>query len=144
MPLTLEIGGTNDFGPCSCCGNNSRTVWGSLHDSGTQIASYFVHWTLGRLDHGANFDLVIGPWGDNSTAAERAIAAVSFRQTETGPGFMIIDAESRPIAKRGVLAKMVLRREQVVGTPMAKAVFELLDLIWLKDLRIRELHGEKV
>lgn len=59
--LRVEPAGVNDYGPCECCGNNSHCVWGFIHDSQGPLASYFVRWTLGRtLDHGANFDLILG------------------------------------------------------------------------------------
>jgi hypothetical protein len=55
---------------------------------------------------------------------------------------MIIDAEHRPIAKRGTLAATALRCDQVVGTALAKHVFDLIDAIWLGDNRIQELAGK--
>ena len=62
--LTVEATDSNNFGPCECCGNDSRRVWGWVHSPTATVAAYFVHWTLGRVfDHGANFDLIIGAWG---------------------------------------------------------------------------------
>ena len=130
-------------GPCECCGNMSRTVWGYLLDEGATIAVYYVHWTLGRIDHGANFDLVIGQWGENSTAKDRSVVAVAYRLMEGAPQFMVIDAINRPVAKSGTLANAAMRRDQVIGTPLAPRVFEMLDAVWLGDKRIAELTGKK-
>ena len=35
-----------------------------------------------------------------------------------------------------------LGREQVVGTPLAKVAFELVDAVWVQDKRIREIVGD--
>ena len=43
----IEIGGSKDFGPCDCCGNASRTVWGYISRGGDAEAVYFVQWTMG-------------------------------------------------------------------------------------------------
>jgi hypothetical protein len=117
----------------------SRTVWGYLHRADNPVAVYYVHWTLGRVDHGANFDLVVGPWDEGTLPADRAVVAVAFRWMPNGPQFMVIDAEGRPAAKPGALANRALRRDQVIGTPLAAEAFAMLDAIWLHDRRIGEL-----
>ena len=137
--ITVETDGSNDSGPCRCCGNMSRTVWGYLSHAENPLAAYYVHWTLGRVDHGANFDLVVGEWGEGTSPKDRAVVAVAFRWMSNGPEFMVIDAEGRPAAKAGALADRALRRDQVIGTPLAAEVFAMLDAIWLNDQRIGEL-----
>jgi len=137
--ITVEPDGSNDSGPCTCCGNMSRTVWGYLRHAQNPLAAYYVHWTLGRIDHGANFDLVVGRWGEGTSPSDRAVVAVAFRSMSNGPQFMVIDAEGRPAARPGALADRALRRDQVIGTPLAAEVFAMLDAIWLNDKRIGEL-----
>jgi hypothetical protein len=138
--LKIEPTGSSDYGPCECCGNFSRKVWGSINAGSKAVAVYYVHWTLTRVhDHGANFDLVLGPWGAGTSPADRAIVAVAFRIVDGGPSFMVIDAGSRPIAKDNQLASTALRRDQVIGTPLATEVFVMLDAIWTGDSRIVEL-----
>jgi hypothetical protein len=46
----VEPTGTNDSGPCSCCGDHSRCVWGFVHHGDAGEAAYFVHWTLRRVE----------------------------------------------------------------------------------------------
>lgn len=138
MPLIIEPDGSNDYGPCKCCGNMSRTVWGYIHRDGEMIAVYYVHWTLGRIDHGARFELIVGPWGDDSTAEQRSTVQLLYRLVDGQPAFMVGNAE----AKQDGLSAHALRREQVVGTPMAAEIFKLVDAIWDDDGRIRELSGE--
>ena len=143
--FTVETSGSNDHDPCECCGNRSRTVWGYLHKGGRPAAAYFVQWTLTRVyDHGANFDLVLGGWGEGSSPADRQIVAVAYRIIDGGPQFMIIDAGCRPLAKSVSLATTALRRDQVIATPLAAEVFAMLDAIWLDDGRIGELVGKVV
>jgi hypothetical protein len=137
--INVELDGSSDSGPCSCCGNMSRTVWGYLYHANKPIAAYYVHWTLGRVDHGANFDLVVGSWGEGTSSKDRAAVAVAFRQAANGPQFMVIDAEERPAASAGALANRAMRPDQVIGTPLATEVFAMLDAIWLCDPRIGEL-----
>ena len=109
--LVIEPTGAKDFGPCSCCGDNSRTVWGLVHRGLSGEAAYFVQWTLGQIGrHGAHFDLVLGQWGDGTTREDRYAVSLEFRRTESGPAFMVIDADKRDIG-RGDLASRGLTRE---------------------------------
>ena len=140
MTLTVEPAGSRDSGPCECCGNTSRTVWGYLHRGNRAVAAYYVRWTLGRPDHGASVDLITGSWGPGSSASDRAVVAVAHRLMPEGGQFMVVDATGRPTAG-SALAATALRRADVVGTPLAGQVFEMLDAIWLQDARIRELAG---
>ena len=141
--FTVETSGSNDHGPCECCGNRSRTVCGYLRRGGHAAAAYFVQWTLTRVhDHGANFDLVLGKWGDGTSPADRQIVAVAYRIIGGVPQFMVIDAATRTVARNTDLATTALGRDQVIGTPLASEVFAMLDAIWLGDRRIEELAGK--
>jgi hypothetical protein len=115
----------------------SRKVWGYLYNESAACAAYFVQWTLTRIDHGANFDLIIGKWGDGATAADRTVVAVAYRLTASGPQFMVIDA----VGRAPKLASIALSRDQVIGKPVAKDIFAMVDAIWLGDKRIAELRG---
>jgi hypothetical protein len=137
--IVIEPGDSQDAGRCDCCGNLSRTVWGYVYDADVPVAAYYVNWTLGRIDHGANFDLVVGKWGEGASLEDRSVVALAFQWSADGPQFIIIDAAGRPSAKPGALAATALRRDQVVGTPLASKAFEMLDAIWIQDERIGEL-----
>jgi hypothetical protein len=123
-------------GHCDCCGNESRRVWGMVHDGPATIAAYWMQWTVGHLsDFGANLDLVIGKWGDETSADDRVAVALIHREMEDGsPSLMVVNAGDRP-AGNGTLARTALAREDVIGTPMAENVFALVDAIYLQDLR---------
>jgi hypothetical protein len=139
--LRIEPVASKDFGPCPCCGDMSRSVWGYVHAGNDTHAAYFVHWTLNQVyNHGAHFDFIIGRWGDGTTAANRSAVSLEYRITDKGPFLMVIDAHGRDHAD-GTLPKRVLRREDVIGKPIAKKVFAICDAIFLQDDRIEELHG---
>ena len=139
--LRVEPTGANDYGPCECCGCNSRCVWGFIHAPEGTLASYFVHWTLGRVeDHGANFDLILGKWGEKATARDRCLVSLAYRLFDSGPEFMVIDAQERPTAKSELVGR-VLRRSEVVGQPIAKRAFAAVDAILAQDARVLELLG---
>ena len=138
--LTIEPDDSNDFGPCECCGNMSRTVWGYVHDGDTMIAVYYVQWTRNKPDHGAFFDLILGKWDDDSTPEDRQAVSLAYRWMETGGGFRIIDATKRPHVDTE-LASKALSREEVVGTPLAQHAYDVVDTIFDQDLRIAEIRG---
>lgn len=138
--LDIEPTGSSDFGPCPCCGNNSRSVWGLVRNRKGAHAAYFVHWTLTRVrDHGANFDLIIGQWGEGSSAGDRVLVALAYRVDETGPSFMVIDAADRPRAAATDLVGRALARAEVIGRPIAQQAFDIVDAILEQDPRVAEL-----
>jgi hypothetical protein len=125
------------WGHCDCCGRDSRSVWGVVHDSSdATVAAYWMHWTEGHLsDTGANLDLVLGEWGDETAPKDRYLVALVHRQQPDGPpALMVIDARERPAAS-GNIADTALRREDVIGTPLAEQVFALTNAIYEQDER---------
>jgi hypothetical protein len=60
--------------------------------------------------------------------------------SDQGPSFMVVDASSRTAASSDLVGR-VLCRDEVIGTSIAQAAFELVDAIWLQDERIAELTG---
>jgi len=135
----LEVEPTGESGgTCDCCGNRSRTVWGFVHRRGAEtVASYFVQWTVGRslAEHPANFDLILGSWGDGASADDRCAISMLYSENEDGPSVMVIDATDRP-RDMSSLASSVLTRAEVIGTPLAAAAFAIVDAIFLQDDRL--------
>jgi hypothetical protein len=69
----IEPEGEKVTGRCECCGNVSRAVWGFVRRHREPFAAYFAHWTLDHVpEHGANFDLILGNWGEGTSAQDRA------------------------------------------------------------------------
>jgi hypothetical protein len=121
---------------CDCCGNLSRKIWGFVHRGDSTIAVYYLHWTDGHLNSpGANLDLILGSWGEGTTFQDRVAAALLYREAVDGPSAItVIDASERQIAASG-LVKSALRRDEVIGTPLANQIFAIVDAIWIQDHR---------
>ncbi len=139
--LRVEPTESRDFGPCPCCGSQTRRVWGFVHSSAGTVAAYFVQWAVGRVhDHGALCDLILGRWGEGTTAAERVLVTLDYRLTDTGPAFMVIDSAGRPAAGSDLVGR-ALARAEVVGQPIAAEAFAVVDAVLAQDGRIAELLG---
>ncbi|UWQ74544.1 hypothetical protein [Leisingera sp. M658] len=141
-----DTAGKNDYevepldqnsGVCSCCGSETRLVWGFVHTPESTIASFHVQWTAGAgLDrHPANYDLIIGPWGEGASPADRVAVSLLHFENEDGPGVMVIDADARASANSD-LADSAFDRESVAGTEVAATAFAIFDAVYLQDPRI--------
>jgi hypothetical protein len=141
MEFELQINPDDQhtFGPCTCCGNMTRRVWGYLYDGEIAVGAYFVEWTPGHVEAAANFDLILGKWGPGSATNDRKAVAVAYRNLETGPAFMVINAQERSLSASSLVGE-ALAREQVIGQPLADSVFAACDAIFLRDPRIADLR----
>ena len=90
--LEVEPTGSEDYGPCPCCGDMSRTVWGFVHSDSETLTAYYVQWTLGKPTEGAHFDLIIGRWGKTTTRRDRQGIALEYRVIAGQGSFMVINA----------------------------------------------------
>ena len=129
----------SDFGPCECCGDVSRRATGMVRRDGDAYAIYHVDWTTQQVArHGAEFYLLLGRFGEGTTAADKFLVALHFFIEPDTFGFMVVDANQTPMATHP-LAGRSLTREDVVDTPLAQEVFDLIDAIWLNDGNISEV-----
>jgi hypothetical protein len=126
---------------CACWGNVTRRVWGDIETRDRTVAVYFFTWTQDAPQHDANIDLIIGAWGDGTTADDRALVSMLYRPGPEG-GVMVIDAADDERKERGLYSQM-LKRNEVIGTPLAKSVFDLFDAVWEQDPRIDEVRGRE-
>ena len=141
--LRVEQAGSADTGKCQCCGRTSRRVWGYVYSGQTTLAAYFIHWTLGHvLDRGANIDFIVGRCGDGTNPDDRCAVSLAYRQLDSGPSFMVLDATTRDIAKNSLVGR-ALARTEVIGQPIADDVFAVCDAVWMQDPRIIELHENR-
>lgn len=137
--LTIEPAGEAESGICACCGHKSRRVWGFVYYDRSAFASYFVHWTQGHVaEYGATWDIVIGLWGEGTSAADRFSARLCSRHGETSD-FMVVDAD--PAALQG-LASIALRRDEIVGRPLAGDIFAVCDAVLAQDARVKAMAEE--
>lgn len=137
--IRVEPTKSNDTGPCDCCGQMSRTVWGYLYVDDVSRAVYYVQWTLNQVPrHGANVDLVMGDWGDGSTSAKRVAVSLVYRVGPNGPEFGSIDPGERPHASSG-LADHRIPGRHVLGNPVGADAYAFLHAIFGQDPRVAEL-----
>jgi hypothetical protein len=127
-------------GHCDCCGRVSKTMWGDLSDATGALAVWFVQWTVDAAEHRPNIDLVVGRWGEGADPADRDLVALGYAPSGEGGSFMVIDGAGRPADKRDLCGR-ALRRDQVIGTPLAAQVFALVDALWLTEPRIAEVRA---
>lgn len=134
--LSIEKGGFERV-RCDCCSSDTVSISGYIYDEEVALAVYWVRWTASHLqEEGAQLDLVLGRWGEGTSASDRFAVAIQHRQMEDGtPSLMVVDATGRPTAD-GMLATTALRREDVIGTSLAPQVFALTDAIYLHDDRL--------
>jgi NADH:ubiquinone oxidoreductase subunit len=131
--LAVEPQGSS-AGVCECCGHESRCVWGLIHNEAGTVAAYWAHWTVGRLDdHPGNIDLAVGPWGDETSESDRAGVSLLYQLVDGNPQVMVVDARQDRI---GNLASTGLKRDDIIGTPLAEQVFNLVDAACIQDERV--------
>ena len=128
-----------DYGPCECCGDCSRVAVGMVRLNDEPYAIYQVHWTINQVfKHGAEFYLILGQFGEGTTAADKFAVALHFFVDSDRFGFMVVDADKTSISSHPLVGR-ALPRVDVINTPLAEEVFELVDAIWLDDANIAEV-----
>src|SRR2546430_6538140 len=129
----LEDRKVTDYGPCECCGDVSQLASGMVRLNDDSYAAYQVHWTTHQVArHGAEFYIILGKWGDGTTAIDRFAVALHFFIDADSFGFTVVDANQTPIASHPLVGR-ALSRESVINTPLAQEIFNLVDAIWLED-----------
>ena len=131
---TEKLGET--AGQCACCGRTSRRVWGRVDGRDGTVAVYFVTWTADHLaENGANIDLIVGSWGDETSSTDRVAVSLIHREGEGGAEVMVVDVDAQQF-DHAALAQSGLRRDEVIGTPLAAQIFAIVDAICLQDDRL--------
>lgn len=140
MGLDVEMG-NDDEAACDCCGHTTRALSGFVHDHDAQctVAAYAVRWTQNHLaTQGASLTVIVGAWGDASSPADRQIVTLKYGFTDDGAvAFTVLDGTPTELTEREVGRTML--RADVIGTPLAKQTFDVLDTVWLTDTRLTEL-----
>ena len=142
VAFSVAEGESRECGPCPCCGSPGTLAWGFV-DDGTlgPVCVYYVHWIRGRPDHATHFDLIVGPWGEGTRAADRVGVSLVYRR-DAG-AFTVIDAATRSFVDGQRVFARALGRDEVVGAPIASTVYRLVDAIWLGDTRIGEVRAHR-
>ena len=125
-------------GVCECCNRQTRTFWGGVSVvDGEPVAVYYVHYATDSAEPPPVIDVVIGPWGDQDPPKDRVLVSMAYKPG-AGGGLMVVDAAGRPADVR-TLCGRALARAEVVGTPLAKLVFDVVDAVFLEDPRIADV-----
>ncbi|MGE0324153.1 MAG: hypothetical protein AB7K71_09940 [Polyangiaceae bacterium] len=132
--LRVEPTNHNDTGPCPCCGDLTRSVWGHVVRDDETRAVYYVRWTLNQAKHGAIWMLSIGDWVD-AEHGHRDCVGLDCRAPEGSIAFMLVDAATTPWGNAPGLGTP-LKREEVLGTPLAQEAFDLVDACLAQDDRL--------
>jgi hypothetical protein len=139
--LRIETSGIQE-GTCDCCGTSTRRVWGFVRHPIGAVAAYFVGWTIGKRDHGATFDLIMGAWGDSSTPEQRGAVSLKYGIGDGASGFAIVDGADRSITNSKLVGRSFTRAE-VINTPLAGQVFAIADAVFMTDPRLDEVRTWK-
>ena len=117
----------------------TRRIWGYVHRGKVTKAAYFIEWVPDKVQtHGAAFDLILGKWGEGASPNDRVAVSLVMRRTNQGPQFMVVDAAGR-FHDDPTMTRAALGRNEVVGRPIAKDAFAVIDAVWLADQRIADL-----
>lgn len=134
--LIIEPDGEAVHERCADCGRSTRSVWGYVSDERGARAAYFIRWTDGHLDRGAQLIVSIGAWGNGTRAQDRRCVGIECRMGAERPGFMVVDATDLPWAHQEILGEK-LSRAVALADPIATEVFAILDRLVDDDRRFR-------
>jgi len=132
--LRIEPDGAATHGACADCGHSTRSVWGYVSDKAGARAAYFIRWTDGHLERGAQLMVSIGAWGADESPANRTAFGLECRVGTTGPAFMLVDAEPLPWGAEEFLGAK-LARTAALSHPLKPEVFEIVDALVAHDPR---------
>jgi hypothetical protein len=91
------------------------------------------------FENGADFHIILRGWGEDADASDRHAVSLEYRILDNGPAFMVVDARMDRVAKVGALADRCLKRNDVIGGPLAPIVFDICDAILTEDGRLAAL-----
>lgn len=131
--IRVEPTNQKDSGPCPCCGDLTRIVWGHVFSDEHARAVYYARWTLNQAKHGALWMVSVGDWEDPN--GERWSVGLDSRAPDGRIAFMLIDAEETPWGNAPGLGKP-LTRDEALGTPLAEEVFQIVDACLEQDARL--------
>lgn len=135
--LVIEPDGAAVHEPCPDCGESTRSVWGYASSNGDPRAAYFIRWTDGHLERGAQILVSLGAWGPGSEPSLRRSFGFECRMGADRPGFMVVDATTLPWSAHAFLGAKLLR-EDALGDPLLPESYAILDELIEQDPRFRQ------
>ncbi|HDR9761820.1 TPA: hypothetical protein ACK3Q6_006492 [Burkholderia cepacia] len=83
---------------------------------------------------------MLGDWGERAGPADRVLVSLIYIPREGGGPVSIVNAAERRVDISD-LFEFALAREQVIGTPLAPLVFQMIDALWLTEPRIADVKA---
>lgn len=133
--IVIEPDGEADHGPCPDCGRSTRSVWGYVSNEVGARAVYFIRWTDGHRERGAQLIVSIGGWGEGTLPRDRSAFGVECR-VDTRPSFMLVDADDLPWGTEELLGTK-LTRADALAHPFKAEAFDILDALVAQEPRFR-------
>jgi len=127
-------------GLCDCCQNETISLSGFVSTESESLAAYFIAYTNGQPDHGAEFTFVVGKWGEEAMAKDRFVIVMHHFPEK---GFMIDRNIEEKKANMRELASNFLNREDIIGSRFADTLFSIVDAVYMKDSRLDEMRNWK-
>jgi hypothetical protein len=137
MPYIVQPTGEAVHGPCPDCGRQTRSVWGIISEGGRDRAAYFIRWTDGHVERGAQLMISVGRWGDGATPDDRRCVGLECRMGDDRPSFMVVDATALPWGREDFLGQK-LTREVALNDVASREVFAMVDQLIEGDTRFRD------
>ncbi len=121
------------LGVCPCCGSDTARTRGVVERDGIQVAAYLIKWTVGDPSHGMAWLVSL------SDPLSRRAVSVSLSYSFEHGSFMVRHVNDYSWAEDDTTGfGELLGRDQVIGTPLAARVFEIVDEIWLSDPYVQD------
>ena len=127
-------------GVCDCCQNETISLSGFVSTETESLAAYFIAYTNGQPEHGAEFTFVVGKWGEDAMAKDRFVIVMHHFPEK---GFMLDSDFAEKKANMRELASNFLNREDIIGSKFADTLFSIVDAVYMKDSRLDEMRNWK-
>ncbi len=128
------------LGICECCQNETASVTGFLYDKFDNWVAYNVCYTKGVPDHGAEFTLITGQWGEGSSPNDRYVIVLDYYPNS---GFMVAENCFERKGQIVSAATNFVDRDGVIGTDFASTLFMIVDAVYMKETRLNEIRNWK-
>lgn len=119
--------------PCDCCGKTTIEYRGDLYHKEDWMAFYWVRMSEAHPEALPTFHIGTGNWAQGAKKDKRWIFGSEY--DIKSQGFRIMD-----LAKGSDLATW-LDRKDVIGTDFAQQAFSMLDAIFMRDERLKDLRS---
>jgi hypothetical protein len=133
---------------CSCCGEQSMTVWGWVSKDGVAHAVYFVGLMTGHTQPSVRLSLSIGGWGvdhpDENHVEGRNWVYIEARPTATSYEMMVREPEESFYFGKGLLGQPISRTDALARREIDE-FFAVADHIAFNDPAVMSyLFGQNV